>query len=479
MSMKIKPLARVALSWVVLSLGAAAGPAFATNGMNLEGYGANSAAMGGAGMAFDTGNSAVMNNPATLGFMPSGKRNLGLGLTVLGPDVNSSVNFMGMNMNAESGGDSYLMPSLSFMYSKDRFVSGLAVMAQGGMGTEYGSNSFLSLSGKDIRSEVGVGRVMVPFVYRATDRLNLAAELDYVWATMDLRMDLSGAQLEGLAKGMGGSASGPFLESLGMQVGGVDNVSDYVNYARFDFSDDNDFNGEATGQGFAGKLGFTYKVDDKLAVGASYHSKTALDDMEAGSAMLEVNVATPQGNMAMPVPGKLTILDFEWPAKFAVGMSYKVNDKWLLAADLARVMWNDVMDEFRMSFVPGEAAGPLAGTYHEFTLKQGWKDQTVVGLGVQYRVAPNFVVRGGVNYAENPIPDEYVNPLFPAITEWHYTLGFGWSINPRHRMAAALTYAPEVSVTNPGFNLGGTDFAPPVDISHSQLNWRINYTYLF
>ena len=58
-----------ACSVAALLVLAGATPAFATNGMNLEGYGSKSMAMGGAGMAYDTGNSAVMNNPATLGFM--------------------------------------------------------------------------------------------------------------------------------------------------------------------------------------------------------------------------------------------------------------------------------------------------------------------------------------------------------------------------------------------------------------------------
>ena len=61
--------------------------AFATNGMNLEGYGAKSHSLGGASMAFDTGNSAVMNNPATLGMMKDGQEEIGVGVRGLHPDV--------------------------------------------------------------------------------------------------------------------------------------------------------------------------------------------------------------------------------------------------------------------------------------------------------------------------------------------------------------------------------------------------------
>ena len=59
---------------------------YATNGMNLEGYGPIATGMGGASMAYDNGTAAMMNNPATLGLMPEGDR-LDVALGYLGPHV--------------------------------------------------------------------------------------------------------------------------------------------------------------------------------------------------------------------------------------------------------------------------------------------------------------------------------------------------------------------------------------------------------
>ncbi|WP_049757613.1 outer membrane protein transport protein [Magnetococcus marinus] len=115
-----------------VSVGANVGTAHATNGMNLEGYGARSHAMGGASMAYDTGNSAAMNNPATLGLW-EGDRRLGLGLRMLGPDVELKSN----TSSAQSDGDAYFMPSLSYVRRSGKWRYGLAVLAQGGMGTEF------------------------------------------------------------------------------------------------------------------------------------------------------------------------------------------------------------------------------------------------------------------------------------------------------------------------------------------------------
>ena len=68
----------------------AALPALATNGMNMEGYGPVSTAMGGASQAMDHGTAAMAQNPATLGLMNDGSR-FDLAVGRLGPKVSSSV----------------------------------------------------------------------------------------------------------------------------------------------------------------------------------------------------------------------------------------------------------------------------------------------------------------------------------------------------------------------------------------------------
>ena len=62
---------------------------WATNGMNLEGYGPIALGAGGASYAYDNGLAAVMNNPATLALAADGRR-ADLALGYLGPNVNSS-----------------------------------------------------------------------------------------------------------------------------------------------------------------------------------------------------------------------------------------------------------------------------------------------------------------------------------------------------------------------------------------------------
>ena len=415
----------------MISMGVAAilaSPAYATNGMSLEGYGAKSAAMGGTMMAYDIGNSGMMGNPATLGLRKQGN-NFGLGVTVLQPDVNASIPAYGMSSDSE--GTSYVMPSLSFIRKDGDFTYGVGVFAQGGMGTDYSGTSFLSGgTGLPQMSQVGFGRLMFPVAYQATKELSVAAQIDYIWASMDLQM------LQMDPKGNGGYVS---------------------------VKDDSDFTGQMTGDGFAFKLGAVYQFNKEFSVGATYHSESNLDDLTGSGTITPFMGGMTPGAF----PANYTVVDFQWPATWGVGMAWNVTPELLLAADIKQLMWSQTMADFTLTTdIPGMGAQTQS-------MPQNWDNQTVYSIGAQYKIDPAVALRIGYNYGKNPVPDNTLNPLFPAITESHFTFGAGWQIDKANSLAIAFTYAPEVTqtMTNP--------MAPPIEMSHSQTLWRLNYAYSF
>ncbi|MBA4262810.1 MAG: aromatic hydrocarbon degradation protein [Comamonadaceae bacterium] len=396
-------------------LGLVSLPAVATNGMNLEAYGAKAGGMGGASFAYENGNSAMMNNPATLGLRQEGQ-NIGLGLTLMMPDVKT---ITPMGTTAESDGDKYWMPSISYMRKSGKFTYGVGMLAQGGMGTEYGS----SLSGSPtmpFRSEVGFGRLMFPLAFNVNEKLTVAGQIDYVWASMDVQMSPDG--------------------------------TNYVS-----FSNNNDFSGAAKGNGWAYKLGAHYKLSDAFSVGATYHSKTDISDLE-GSGTLNSN------------PARFKVIDFQWPETYGVGMAWQATPGFMLTADIKHIGWKDSMKDFRLS------ANVMGMGWNNFPpLPQNWKDQTVFMIGGQYMLRPGLALRAGINHASNPVPDGTLNPLFPATIETHYTFGVGWNIGGGHSVAGSLAIAPKVTRTNP--NMFGPGVAGTV--SHSQSTLRVNYNHSF
>lgn len=432
--------------------------AHATNGMNLEGYGPVSEAMGGASMAYDNGLAAVMNNPATLGMMPEGSSRVDVALGVLAPAITSSV----PGASVDSSATAFYMPAMGYAKKSGQLTYGAGVFSQGGMGTEYDANSFMAAgSGEKVRSEVGVGRFIVPLTYDVNDKFTIGGSLDFVWAGMDMKMALSGGQFQDMVSTMGGTqtygtASGSMVNSLAGAFGAGQLTS--MQWARVDFSNDSAFTGQAKGNGGAFKLGGTYKVNSQLTLGATYHSKTSLGDLNAPGATMSMNVTGPAtGGIAMTVPvtGKISVHNFQWPETMAMGAAYQASDKLLLVADYKRIGWKNVMKDFSVTFTADAtqtgAAGPsgfnLGSKAVDMVLFQNWDDQNVFELGGAYKTTDALTLRAGLNIANNPIPDKYMNPLFPAIAKNHVTLGAGYVISKASSVDFSYVYVPKTTAT--------------------------------
>jgi long-chain fatty acid transport protein len=478
MTQKLKAAVTMFLSILLCTL-ILAPAVHATNGMNMEGYGPIATGMGGASMAYDNGTAAMMNNPATLSLMKS-KAELDVALGFLGPNVKSS--YPGAP-DAESSGNAYFMPAFGYARKGGQFTYGIGVFAQGGMGTEYAGHSFLAAGSNEIvRSELSMGRVIIPVSYDVNSQWKVGASLDFVWAEMDLKMALTGAQFGDMVAALGGTqtygtASGSMVDTLAGAFGGGALTS--MSWARFDFSDGSDFSGKAKGTGFAGKLGAVYQMNKELAFGFAYHSKTSIGDLEANGATVSMNVSGPGvggGPATIPVTGNIKVKDFQWPQMLGLGTAYQASPKLLLVFDYKWINWADSMKNFKMTFTasasqpnPLAAGFGLGGQVIDATMFQNWKDQNVFMLGAAYKFTEEFTGRIGFDIANNPIPDKYENPLFPAIVKNHYMIGGGYDFNKANAINASFTYAPEVKVTN----------GQGVTTSHSQNNAQIMYSYRF
>jgi long-chain fatty acid transport protein len=482
------------LAVALAAVGFASG-AYATNGMNLDGYGPIAAGMGGASMAYDNGTAATMNNPATLAMMSNGSR-LDIAVGGLHPDINLSNGMMGYDEDSKS--TAFYMPAIGWAKKDGKLTYGVGLFAQGGMGAEYAPglaaqytaagmsamsdpmdpytynqpSNAADIGALTERSEVGVGRLIFPVAYNVNDKFNVGASLDFVWAMMDLKMAMPGAQMFSMI--MDGSISGTMIDGMmGMMgPGGIYDI--YGGY--FDFSDDSDFTGKAKGYGFAGKLGATFKVSDTLTLGATYHSKTSLSDMSTSGAHVRMDVEMDDGDggsmdVPMTLSGKIKIKDFQWPETYGFGAAWQATDRLMLAADFKRIRWSRVMKDFTMQFTADSSMsnGPFGGSTMSATMPQNWDDQNVVSVGLGFKATDKLTLRAGYNRASNPIPNSTVHYLFPATVEQHYTAGFGYDLNPNAAINFSLAVVPGVKATASDGSV----------IDHSQTSWQLMYSHKF
>ncbi len=399
--------------------------AYATNGMNLSGYGPEAHAMGGASMAYDNGTAAVMNNPATLGLMNEGHR-FDAAIGGLFPAITAKHSTYG---NVDSTSTAFYMPAVGWANKSGQVTYGVGVFSQGGMGTEYGATSFMAAgSNKPVRSEVGVGRFIVPIAYQA-DKFTVGGSIDYVWAGMDLQMAMPAGNSTTPGT-MGYLAAHSLLTATGAAASNLQTfMGTATNVGYFNFSDSSPFTGKAKGTGFAAKIGMTYKVNAQMTVGATYHSQTKLGDLSASGASM--SMITSGGTSTMT--GDVKIINFQWPETYGFGVAFQATDKLMLVADYKRINWSKVMKSMHMNFT-------TTGLVLDVTLPQNWEDQNVYQLGGAYKLNDATTVRAGVNVANNPVPDMYMNALFPAIAKSDVSAGVGYQLNKQSSIDASFSY---------------------------------------
>lgn len=477
--MKLKKIA------ALLTVAGISAPAFATNGMALEGYGPIATGMGGASMAYDNGNAGMINNAATLGLIASGSSRLDLAIGSLNPNVSARNNNSGAT--AKSDGTSYLMPAIGYTRKDGKLTWGVGLMSQGGMGTEWGAGTWLASphpgransTQLPNRVELGVGRVMLPLAYDISDTFRLGGSLDYLWAGMDMQMVLDGNSFNAMfANGNNANKNAiGFANGIGTAttiqnfLGGIGSDHYYLNANK----GNDKFSQQLTANATSANIGFVWAATKSLSIGATYRPKVDFGSLSGSGSISRVSL--PGG----PLANGTWRMDFSWPSVAALGVSYQATDKLQLVADFSTIGWKDAMRTFRMRFTSGSGNA-------DFGFNMNWVDQNVIKLGMAYKLNDTTTLRLGANLANQVVKPENMLPLFPATTKDHFTFGAGFATSKTSSLDFSASVAPSVSIQNgpntaalsqgfPAFNAAATPGTSTV--THSQVNWQLQYSQRF
>jgi long-chain fatty acid transport protein len=443
----------------------ASGTALATDVFNLEGYGPISRAMGGTGVAQDIGAAGMMYNPATLALTHKGAE-LHAGLDLITTDIKTRDEATGETASSNdhcSNRGPYYAPELAFSYRGDRHVLAVGAFAEGGLGTEYGSSSFLSRTttngintGLDNSSRLLVLRIPFAAAYQVNDRLTFGASVDAVWTALNLGLLLDATQIGTLAAD--NRVSGSLVPVL-LAVPGLSG-------AHFSFTKNRIVGGGTDAWGIGGKVGLTYQVSPETRIGLAYNARTDVRDLQ-GKATLTA-VSSVAGNI--PLTGNIRIRNFQMPDQVSVGISHRFSDRMTVASDYQRVFWKDVMKDINVGFVQDGT-----GANVNVLLPQHYRDINVYSIGVQYRYSDDWTFRGGAQYADNPIPDNMLLAVVPAHLTTHLTGGLSYAFNPSSRVDLALSFALQRSFSNSS----QPNTSVPIESTHSQINAAIAYVHRF
>jgi len=369
--------------------------AFATNGDNMIGVGAQSRAMGGAGVGMGIGTDSVFRNPAWIvdlkGF------NASFGATAFMPTVTATVGrmFGGNGSTTTSDADFSIIPTVSHSdHISENLSYGVGMFGVSGMGVDYRNETDMGLG--NMRTSLQFMRFVPSLSYKMDD-LRLGAGLTVAYGALNM----AAITPSNPADPMNTSAqrSGGLSEDIG----------------------------------FGAQLGLGYHVTPSFTVGAYYQTQVDMtyDDVFDFDA----------GNMQNGYDD----LDLSQPAEAGIGFGYTSSCKcYSVTFDYRRIMWSDAdgYDAFQWD---DQDVFVLGGSYKA-------TDALTLRAGYNYAESPlhdktfTTATVGGVPFQPGNIA--YFNALgFPAYSDSHITGGLSYQISKSTGLDVAYVYAPEVEET--------------------------------
>ena len=388
---------------------------FATNGDNMIGVSPASRAMGGLGTGICLEpTDSIFRNPGWLarqeGF------NISFGGIIFMPQVEGRVVNQGVDSGwVSSDANLFFIPEIAITNQiNDQIVIGLGAYGVSGMGVDY----------RDKHQNLGSMHTSLQFMrfvpaigYKISNQLAVGAALHLAWGALDMGSTLM-CDINGDGRPDDCNRNGTPYDDVWNAGGGVSN---------------------AYGIGFS--LGINFKPVDNVCLGAYYQSPIS---------MKYKNVFDTDGDK------KFEDLKLEQPQEVSVGVGYRPFEDLKVGFDIRWINWSD------------------ADGYKQF----GWDDQWVFAVGGEYKATSKLALRIGYNYAKSPIKDQTnlnTNPLsannyipnfsnpfpdynlyyfnligFPAITEHHLTMGFGYQFTEHFTLNMSYVYAFENKVEATG-----------------------------
>lgn len=414
----------VALGAAALTLGLTAGGALAS-GFQIKEQSSSKLgnAFAGAGASGDDP-SILFFNPAGLALFDTNQIQVDSALIIPRAEfsITSATSGVGTAMTGGDGGDAgqpVLVPSLYGVWTvNDRVNLGLSVNAPFGLVTSYDDGWVGRYQA--ITSELQTIMVTPSASYRVNDKLSVGGGPFAMYA--DARLT-NGIDFGTVCAGSLGLST---CSAVGVTPQGADG--------------DVDLQGDDWGYGVAG--GLLYEPVKGSRIGLSYRSHTRLK--VEGVADFTV----PTSASFLTASGAFTDTDVSGtivlPETIGLSLHHDINDRWAVMADVVWTRWSR-FEELRFDFE--NTAQPDSVT------PENWNDTFFSSVGVTYKPAGGWVLRGGLAFDESPVDDNFRTARIPD--QDRYWAAFGADYKVADRVSVTVGYT-HIWVDNASLNSSGS-----------------------
>ena len=195
---------------------------------------------------------------------------------------------------------------------------------------------------------------------------------------------------------------------------------------------------EGDGVGVGGNLGLTWRLTDRQRLALTYRSTMTVD--YSGTTKFENLPGVPSTSFS----SKIT-----YPNIVSIGYGIDLSDTVHLESDFEWLEFSQFQN------LPVDiGVNPLKVPSQNIPEK--WHNTFTAGFGANWQFADHWVLRGGYQYFESPVPDSTFSPTIPDANQNVITIGIGWK-GKRNSLEAAygLDFYNDRHITNdqtPAFN---------------------------
>jgi len=375
-------------------------PARATNGYFSHGYGAKYKALAGAGTALALSPMASAANPGAMAFVDPG---WDIGLSFFNPNRQYTIEGAPSGQpgtfglapgTIQSESTLFVVPNLSANWNLNEDETlrlGVAVYGNGGMNTDYPTNTF----GGSSPTGVDLAQLFIAptLSYQVAERHGFGLTPIFAYQRFE-------------AKG---------LEAFGQM--GFSSAPDKLT------NNDHD---NATG--FGVRLGYLGQLLDFLSVGVSYQSKMSMGEFNDYAGLF-----AEQGDMDIPA---------SWTAGLALGYTGMG-----LSFDVQQMLYSGVKS-IANPLLPNLMQAQLGD---DDGAGFGWQDMTVFKFGGWYQLNSGWMFRAGYSFGDQPIPSSEVlfNILAPGVIEQHLSFGVSKEVSADKVLTVFAAHAFSNDVVGP------------------------------
>ena len=388
-------LKKLALSLALAGIALPA--AHATDGYFQPGFSVKANGMGGVGIALPQDALAAATNPA--------------GMALIGNRVDGGVSLFRPDREAKIGGTTYsgndqqnfIIPEVGANYMINPTMSaGISLYGNGGMNSGYSTidqtTGLMNGAGVDLQQMF----IAPSFAWRITPTQTIGVAVNLV------RQTFRANGLNNFAQ----ASSHP--ESLTNPPG------------------------HDSSNGVGVRIGWIGELAPGFSLGATYQPKTHMSKFSKYSGLFADGGS------------------FDIPANYGIGFAWKPTGQLTVAGDVERILYSGVsaIGNTSTSFCSPQTYPNCALLGAPNGPGFGWKDITVVKVGVAYAVNQALTVRAGWNHSDNPVTSENVffNTIAPGVVKDHLTLGMTYALSNSMEISADYIHAFKNTVNGQASN---------------------------